>query len=84
MACNFTINLSGSATELVQSMEAKLAKQGGTFTGDETGGSFSVSLLGSTISGSYAISEQQMAVVIDKKPFLVSCNQIQNYLESNL
>ena len=83
-ACNFTINLSGSATDLVQSIEAKIVKQGGTFSGDATGGSFGVSLFGSTISGSYNISGQQMIVIIDKKPFLISCNQIQSYLESNL
>jgi len=40
--------------------------------------------LGSSISGSYTISGQQMAVIIDHKPFLISCNQIQKYLQSNL
>ena len=83
-ACNFNINFSSSATDLVQNMKTKITGQGGTATGDESAGGFSVSLLGSNISGSYTISGQQMAVIIDHKPFLISCNQIQNYLQSNL
>jgi hypothetical protein len=83
-ACNFTTNLTGQATDLVQNIKTKIEKQGGTFNGDEAGGSFSVSLFGSAVSGSYTVSGQQMAVVIDHKPFLISCNQIQSYLESNL
>jgi hypothetical protein len=83
-ACNFNINFSSSATDLVQNMKAKITGQGGTAAGDEAAGSFSVSLFGSSISGSYTISGQQMAVIIDHKPFLISCNQIQHYLQSNL
>jgi len=83
-ACNFNINFSSSATDLVQNMKTKITGQGGTADGDESAGSFSVSLLGSSISGSYTISGQQMAVIIDHKPFLISCNQIQKYLQSNL
>ena len=83
-ACNFNINFSSSASDLVQNMKTKIIGQGGTATGDESGGDFSVSLFGSNISGSYTISGQQMAVIIDHKPFLISCNQIQNYLQSSV
>ena len=83
-ACNFTISFAGSATDLVQNINTKVTGQGGVFTGDDSAGSFSVSFLGSSVSGSYSISGQQMAIVIDRKPFLISCGQIQNYLQGNL
>jgi len=84
MACNFNLNIHSTAAELVQNMQSKIAGQGGTFTGDENSGTFSVSLMGSTISGSYSINGQQMAVNIDHKPFFLGCGQIQSYLEGNL
>lgn len=83
-ACNFNIDFSDSATVLVENLKAKILSQGGTFTGDESGGSFGVSLMGSSLSGSFLIDEQQMEITIDKKPFFVSCNQIKAYLEGNL
>jgi hypothetical protein len=82
-ACNFTINISGAAPDFIQDIKTKVIKQGGTFNGDDASGSFSVPLLGSTVSGSYQVDGQQMAIAIDHKPFFVSCSQIQNYLESN-
>jgi hypothetical protein len=83
-ACNFTIDFAESATVLVEKMKSKILNQGGTFTGDESGGSLSVSLMGSGLSGSYLINGQQMEITIEKKPFFVSCNQIKSYLEGNL
>ena len=83
-ACNFTIDFAESVTVLVEKMKSKILTQGGTFTGDESGGSLSVSLMGSSLSGSFLIDEQQMEITIDKKPFFVSCNQIKAYLEGNL
>jgi hypothetical protein len=83
-ACNFTLGFSGTATGLVQNINMKVTSQGGIFAGDDSAGNFSVSLLGSNISGSYTITGQQMNVIIDRKPFLISCSQIQNYLKGNL
>lgn len=82
-ACNFTINISGASADFIQDIQTKVIKQGGTFNGDGASGSFSVPLLGSTVSGGYQVGGQQMAITIDHKPFFVSCSQIQNYLESN-
>jgi hypothetical protein len=83
-ACNFTIILTSPASEVFQNMKSKIEKQGGTLNGDDTAGAFSVSVFGSVISGSYSISGTQMDVVIDHKPFLISCNQIKSFLESNI
>ncbi|MES2279513.1 MAG: hypothetical protein V4592_26000 [Bacteroidota bacterium] len=83
-ACNLTIDFAEPAGAMIQKLQTKVAAQGGTFSGDETAGSIDVPVLGSRISGSYTISGQQMALVIDHKPFLISCNQIQSYLMGNL
>jgi len=83
-ACNFTIDMNDPASVLVKTMKGKMEAQGGNFTGDQTAGSFSISLLGSAISGSYTIAGQQINFTIDNKPFFVGCSQIQNYLKENL
>jgi hypothetical protein len=83
-ACNFTIDMNNPAPVLVKTMKGKMEAQGGNFSGNESTGSFSISLLGSAVSGSYAIVGQQINFVIDNKPFFVGCSQIQNYLKENL
>ncbi len=84
MACNLNIPFTETATTLVQTLKSKVEGQGGTFTGNEAAGSMNVPLFGSHVSGSYTISGQQMNLIIDHKPFLISCNQIQSYLVGNL
>jgi hypothetical protein len=83
-ACNFTISFTGTATDFTENIKTKVQNQGGTFNGDEAAGSFGLSLLGSTISGSYTTEGSEMNIIIDHKPFLISCSQIQKYLENNL
>ena len=84
MACDLTINFNGTASAMIQNLRTKAAAQGGTFTGDETAGSINVPVLGSHISGSYTITGQQMNLLIDHKPFLISCGQIEGFLVGSL
>ncbi len=84
MACNITINFTETAADLVANLKIKIETQKGSFTGDETAGTINVPLMGSSIKGSYTINGQQIDLVITDKPFFVSCNQIQNYLQGNL
>jgi hypothetical protein len=84
MACNLTIDFAQPASAMIQNLKAKVTGQGGTADGDETAGTIRVPLLGSHISGSYTINDQQMNLVIDHKPFLISCNQIEGFLVGNL
>lgn len=83
-ACNLTIDFSENVAGMIADLKLKVAGQGGAFNGDETAGTISVPVFGSQISGSYTISGQQMDLIIDQKPFLISCNQIKNYLMGNL
>lgn len=58
--------------------------QGGEFTGDDSAGNFTVSLLGNTVKGSYSVMAQQLQIVIDSKPFFVPCSAIEGYLKKEL
>ncbi|HEX2534655.1 MAG TPA: hypothetical protein VHK69_13010 [Chitinophagaceae bacterium] len=83
-ACNFNIPFSGSAEQVLQKAKTTVQGQGGTFEGDAQAGSFSVSVFGNSIAGSYTVSGQSLAIVIDSKPFLVSCGMIEGFLKSQL
>jgi hypothetical protein len=84
MACNLNINFAQPANVMIQTLKSKITGQGGTADGNETAGTIRVPLMGSYISGSYTISGQQMNLIIDHKPFLISCNQIESFLAGNL
>ena len=84
MACNLTINFAQPASTMIQTLKSKVTAQGGTAEGDENAGTIRVPLLGSYISGSYTINGQQVNIVIDHKPFLVSCKQIEGFLAGQL
>ena len=81
--CNFTIPFSGTAEDAVNKARSGIISQGGSFNGNMTSGTFSLRVLGSTIRGSYTISDQ-IKVIIDTKPFLISCNRIENFMKENL
>jgi hypothetical protein len=83
-ACNFTIPFSGSAETIVNKAKSAVESQGGSFTGDVHAGNFSVSIFGNSIAGSYAVSGQDLNIVIDSKPFLVPCSTIEGFLSKQL
>ncbi len=84
MACNFSIPFTGSAQNVLNKAKSAVQSQGGTFNGDETGGNFSVSVLGNTIAGSYTVTGQNMSIVITDKPFLIPCGTIEGFLKSQI
>ena len=77
--CNFTINFSGVAQDVVDKARAAIGSQGGNFSGDEASGTFNVNVLGS-IEGSYTILGNEMNIEITSKPLFISCNQIQTFM----
>lgn len=83
-ACNFTIPFSGTAEEVFQKARSAVQSQNGNFNGDSTSGSFDVTVFGNTIAGSYSLSGNEMDVVINSKPFLLSCGMIESYLKSQI
>lgn len=83
-ACNFSIPFSGSATDVYNKAKTSVQGQGGTFNGNESGGSFSVTVFGNTIAGSYSVVGQNMEIVIDSKPFLIPCSTIEGFLKNQI
>ena len=82
--CNFSIPFSGTPTEILNRAQAAIQDQGGHFRGNDTTGAFELTVLGSSITGSYKIHGQEITVFIDNKPFMIPCSTIQNYLTKYL
>jgi hypothetical protein len=81
--CTFSIGFSGSPEEVFNRAKSAVEKQGGSFSGDATGGSFSIQVFG-TISGSYTVSGQELNIVIEDKPMMIPCAAIENALKSQI
>ena len=83
--CQFGIDFTGSAEDLVKRAKKEIEDHGGTFQGDASSGSFSVSvpILGK-IEGAYTIKGQTINVTITKKPGLLSCGAIESQLKKYL
>jgi len=83
MGCKFKIPFSGSAPQIINKARTAVQTQGGTFTGDETTGSFEVSIMG-TIKGSYSVMGNELDIFIDSKPMFVGCSMIESFLKNKL
>jgi len=84
MACEFSIPFSGTPTEVLRKAQTAVEGQGGTFTGDASGGGFDVTVFGNTIKGSYSVSGQNLQINILSKPFFLPCNTIEGFLKNQL
>lgn len=82
--CNFSINFSGQASDVLNKIRSEIQKQNGNFDGDENGGSFSVKVFGSTIAGSYNVTGTQININIDQKPMFIGCGQVESFLKSQI
>jgi len=83
MSCKFKIPFTGSLEQSLNKARTAVEGQGGTFSGDETSGSFEVSVMG-TIKGSYTVLGNELDIVIDSKPLFVSCGMIEGFLKSKI
>ena len=81
--CNFTIPISGAPDQVLNRAKAAIEKQGGTFSGDAGGGTFSLNVFGN-ISGSYTVSGNQLNVVIEEKPIMIPCAAIESALKNQM
>ena len=81
--CNFSIAFTGSPDDVYNKAKSAVEKQGGSFTGNSSGGSFSINVFG-TISGSYTVSGQQLEISIEDKPMMIPCGAIENVLKSQI
>lgn len=83
-ACQFSVPFKGTAQEIYLKTKNAVEAQGGKFEGDESAGTFSVSLMSNTVAGSYTVEGNELHLVIDTKPLFLPCNAIQGFLTSKL
>jgi hypothetical protein len=81
--CNFSIEFTGTPEEVFSRAKTAVEKQGGSFSGSPTDGSFSINVFGN-ISGSYTVSGQQLHISIEEKPIMIPCAAIENALKSQI
>jgi hypothetical protein len=83
-ACQFKINFSGAADEILAKAKDTVEKQGGQFSGDTQNGQFSITLLSNTVAGTYIVNGNELEISIDQKPIFVPCSAIEGYLVNKL
>jgi len=83
MACEISIPLTASATDLFSKVKDAIETNGGTLNGDQYAGSFNIKIMG-TIAGTYSTNENMMNIIVENKPLFISCVQIEKFLLSRL
>lgn len=82
MACNFTTKLNKDLNSLYISALKEIPRYGVTFNGTSQGGTFSLTLYGGEISGEFKVSGSFVDWQIRKKPFVLPCIVIKNFIEN--
>ena len=80
--CQFTIPFAGAPEQLLDQAKSEIEKTGGSFNGDASNGIFEVKTVLGRIGGTYKLSGQQIDIVVNKKPLLVSCRKIEKELNA--
>jgi hypothetical protein len=83
-ACYFTIPFTGEPEVILNKARALMERKDGNFTGDLQNGKFDITLIGNTIAGSYTVNGNELAIIIDTKPFFIPCDTVESYLKSKL
>ena len=83
-ACNFSIPFSGQSSAIIEKAREAILKQNGNFKGDDSFGTFNVSVFGNTIKGGYSVAGQSLNIVIEEKPILLSCSMLESFLKGKI
>ena len=75
--CRFQFEFAGSATSLVEKIQAKMTESGGRFEGSPANGDFSLPTPVGAFEGSYTIDKNTIWVEVSEKPFFVPCSAIE-------
>lgn len=84
MACEFSVPFQGAPDSVLAKARTAVEGQGGSFSGDSTGGVFDVTVIGNSIKGTYSVSGQNLAIRILSKPFFLPCSTIEGFLKNQL
>lgn len=78
--CNISINFNGSADQITKMAQQAISGEGGSFSGDDAAGKFVIPSPLGKVEGSYLVDNQSFNINISDKPFLLSCNRIEEEL----
>ncbi|MHB9292123.1 hypothetical protein Holit_01212 [Hollandina sp. SP2] len=73
----FSFNVDKSISTLLASVKQTITKRGGSFSGNEQNGTFSIK----GVVGEYSINGQTVKITITDKPLIVSDNFIQKEIK---
>ncbi|MES2690409.1 MAG: hypothetical protein V4658_08405 [Bacteroidota bacterium] len=82
--CNFSIDLSGTAEELIAKAQSGIIAMGGSFEGNTETGSYSISTPLGKVSGTYIVQNNAANFTIHEKPMFLSCNMIEEQLRKQI
>ncbi len=78
--CQFSIEFSGAAEELLQKAKDGITRAKGSFDGDASQGSFKVPTPLGDIKGNYTIDASVITIAVADKPMLLGCGRIESEL----
>ncbi|HEV7333092.1 MAG TPA: hypothetical protein VGN63_18805 [Flavisolibacter sp.] len=82
--CTISTAFTTSTHELVDTIRPQVEEAGGRFEGDTTAGNIVLTMSLFTIEAMYTIIGQQLTVFVQKKPLIVSCKQIEDFLREQI
>ena len=82
--CNFKIPFPKSSEKYLLVAQKAITDNKGVFTGDKQSGNFSIPVGIGDIIGEYLVDNDELSIVITKKPLIVACKLIENRLKSYL
>ncbi|WNG17137.1 hypothetical protein [Cystobacter fuscus] len=84
MSSQFSVPFSSSPQTLVTQVQQMVQEAGGSFSGNDSSGNYTVPTPLGKIAGSYDITGQTASLNITQKPLLLSMDMIQKFVTSKL
>jgi len=82
--CSFKFNIDSSPAVIINNVRSKIENEGGSFTGDESKGSFNLRTPVGAIEGNYSVIDNELKIDITKKPMMLPCSMIESEFEKRL
>lgn len=81
--CEFKFNHNKPTQEIYHKAKTAITSNGGKIEGNERAGTFAIEKFGMAVEGRFEIGDTEVKLFVDKKPFFVSCNQIESFIGSS-
>lgn len=82
--CSFDLNFSEEAAALVQKFQNRITTAGGTFTGNDGNGVFTVKTPVGAVEGNYTVAGNVITINIVDKPMFLGCDMIEGFIRKEL